>query len=403
MRRKRAGLGVHQLTLVAMDAGPFGAKGEALRGGGRRGEGLCRRAGEVSQPISRRLVALKGVILAAGKGTRMLPLTERRPKPLVPVLDRPMVDHIVLGARDAGVDHLALVIDYLGEMIQERYGDGSALGLRIEYLWQAGAKGTGAATLLAADFVGDEPFFLSWGDIIVAPETYANVLRIWAEEQPDAILSLNWVADPWEGAAVYVDQAGYIERIIEKPPRGQSTTNYNNAGIFVLRPEVFEVLRECPVSPRGEVEFPDAVKALMARQRRIRGVEVIGYWSDVARPSAVLDLSSTITQFRSEDGIIVEAGAEVDPGATLTAPVFIGQGCRVGAAEIGPEVSLGPDTMVGAGARLRRVATFGGSGIGEGCVLENVIVEEGVTLAGANVAGTDETPEAIPTPAGAGR
>ncbi|MBU0607454.1 MAG: nucleotidyltransferase family protein, partial [Armatimonadetes bacterium] len=200
---------------------------------------------------------MKGVILAAGKGTRMLPLTERRPKPLVPVLDRPMIDHIILGARDAGVDHLALVIDYLGEMIQERYGDGSALGLRIEYIWQAGAHGTGAATLLAADFVGDEPFFLSWGDIIVAPETYANVLRIWAEEQPDAILSLNWVADPWEGAAVYVDEAGYVAQIIEKPPRGQSTTNYNNAGIFVLRPEVFEVLRECPVSPRGEVEFPD--------------------------------------------------------------------------------------------------------------------------------------------------
>jgi len=342
---------------------------------------------------------LKGVILAAGKGTRMLPLTERRHKPLVPVLARPMLDEIVVGARDAGVDHIALVIDYMGEMIQERYGDGSAFGLRIEYIWQAGARGTGAATLLAADFVRDEPFFLSWGDIIVAPETYANVLRVWREEQPHAILSLNWVEDPWEGAAVYVDCAGYIERIIEKPPRGSSTTNYNNAGIFMLGPDVFDVLRQCPVSPRGEVEFPDAVKAMMAQQRRIRGLEVIGYWSDVARPSAVLDLNSTITRYRAEDGIIVEAGAAVDPGATLTAPVFIGRDCRVGAAMIGPEVSLGPNTTVADGVTLRRVGTFGDCTIGAGCKLQEVVVEEGVALTGATIAGTAETPEAIPTPA----
>ncbi|MCE5238806.1 NDP-sugar synthase [bacterium] len=341
---------------------------------------------------------MKGVILAAGKGTRMLPLTQRRPKPLVPVLDRPMIDHIILGARDAGVDHLALVIDYMGEMIQERYGDGSALGLRIDYIWQEGARGTGAATLLAADFVGDEPFFLSWGDIIVAPETYANVLRVWHEEQPAAILSLNWVPDPWEGAAVYVDEAGYIERIVEKPPKGSSTTHYNNAGIFMLGPDVFEVLRQCPISPRGEVEFPDAIKAMMAQQRRIRGLEVIGYWSDVARPSAVLDLNSTIVNHRSSDGIIISPGAQVDPAATLMAPVFIGRGCRVGAATLGPEVTLGADTLVGDGAVLRRVATFGGNRLGEGCHLENVVVEERVALGGVSLSGTAETPEAIPTP-----
>jgi NDP-sugar pyrophosphorylase family protein len=341
---------------------------------------------------------LKGVILAAGKGTRMLPLTQRRPKPLVPALDRPMLEHIILGARDAGVDHLALVVDYMGEMIHKRYGDGSALGLRIDYIWQEGARGTGAATLLAADFVGDEPFFLSWGDIIVAPETYANVLRVWRDEQPDAILSLNWVPDPWEGAAVYVDDAGYVARIVEKPKPGTSQTNFNNAGIFALKPDVFDVLRQCPISPRGEVEFPDAIKAMMAAGRRIRGLEIIGYWSDVARPAAVLDLNSTITRHRSAEGIIIAPGATVHPRATLQAPVFIGAGCHVGEAVLGPEVSLGPNTTVADGATLSRVATFGRCHLGAGCRLDQVVVEEGVELAGECLSGTAETPLALAAP-----
>lgn len=351
---------------------------------------------------------MKGVILAAGKGTRMLPLTERRPKPLVPVLDRPMVEHIIVGARDAGVDHLALVVGYLGHMIQERYGDGRDLGLRLEYIWQDDPRGTGAGTLLAADFVGDEPFFLSWGDIIVAPETYANVTRVWREERPDAVLSLNYVADPWEGAAVYVDEAGYVERIIEKPPRGTSSTHYNNAGIFVFGPDVFDVLRTIPVSARGEIEMPDAVQTMLRRGNRIRGLEVIGYWSDVARPSAVLELNSVITNYRSPDGLIVSPDARVSPQARLVPPVYIGPRCRVGAAAVGPGVTLGPGTTVADGAVLRHAAVLGGNRLGARCELEYVLLEEDVSLAdcdpgrgegsGLSRYGTAEQPEIIHEP-----
>ena len=341
---------------------------------------------------------MKGVILAAGKGTRMLPLTERRPKPLVPVLDRPMIEHIITGACDAGVDHIALVIGHLGHMIQDRFGDGSALGVRLEYIWQEHAGGTGAATLLAADFVGDEPFFLSWGDIIVGPETYGNVMRIWREEQPGAVLSLNHVEDPWEGAAVYVDAEGYIERIIEKPPKGTSTTNYNNAGIFVFQPKLLEMLRDTPASARGEVEVPDAIQAMLRDGERIRGVPVAGYWSDVARPSAVLDLNGVMTRHLSPDGIFIADGARVSKEAQLIAPVYIASGCAVGAARLGPEVTLGPGTIVEDGVVLGRVAAFGGNRFSRGCQLRQVVVEEEVELAGQQVAGSAEVPAVIPKP-----
>lgn len=322
---------------------------------------------------------MKGVILAAGKGTRMLPLTERRPKPLVPILERPMLEHIVCGARDAGFDHLCLIVAYKGEQIVEHFGDGSRLGMKIEYIWQEGPAGTGAATLMAEDFVAGEPFFLSWGDIIVGPQTYHNVARVWEQERPEAILSLNWVEDPCEGAAVYVED-GCISRIVEKPTRGTSTTNYNNAGIFVFRPELFDILKGLPDSPRGEKEMPDAVKVMMEAGKRIRGLEVEGYWSDVARPATVLQLNATMMLARYEGGVSVDPTAVVDSAAELIGPVYVGPGCHVAGARLGPGVTLRAGARVGEGACLEHCALWEGAGVGQECAVRHAILEEKAVL-----------------------
>lgn len=338
---------------------------------------------------------MKGVILAAGKGTRMLPLTERRPKPLVPVLDRPMLEHIVIGAREAGITDILLIVKYLEDMVREHFGDGSRFGVKISYCRQEGADGTGAATLLAEEFVAGEPFFLCWGDIIVGPETYANVTRVWREEQPAAILSVNWVDDPWEGAAVYVRE-GFVDRIEEKPPKGTATTNYNNAGIFVFQSGIFDILREIPLSPRGEKEMPDAVKQLMADGVGIRAVPVDGYWSDVARAGSVLALNSTMIHHRCPEGILVDPAARVSPQAELVAPVYLGPGCQVGAASVGPNVALAADVVVADGARLQETAAFGPNQVAAEAVLRHAVLEEQVAVpAGVSVVGQEGYPAVI--------
>ncbi|MEN6301876.1 MAG: sugar phosphate nucleotidyltransferase [Armatimonadia bacterium] len=337
---------------------------------------------------------MKGVILAAGKGTRMLPLTLRRPKPLVPVFDRPMIEHIITGARDAGFDHLCLVIGHLGDKIQECLGDGSRLGVRLDYVWQEVAGGTGAATMLAEDFVGDEPFFLSWGDIIVGPETYQNLARVWREEQPEAVLSLNWVEDPWEGAAVYLED-GKITKIVEKPPKGTATTHYNNAGIFIFTPELLKILHDTPDSARGEKEVPDAIQTMLGRGAEIRGLEVVGYWSDVARPSTALKLNATMIEHAQADGVIVHPEAQVAAGAELTGPVYIGPGCKVGKATIGPNVSLLRDVTVHDGARLGNAMLYGGNSIQAGATAQWVIAEEDVELSGGVELLGDEAAPAV--------
>lgn len=341
---------------------------------------------------------MKGVILAAGKGTRMLPLTERRPKPLVPVVDCPMIEHILGGFRDAGVRDILVVIGHLGKVIQEHLGDGSKWGVHLRYTWQDQPPGTGAGTLLAREFVGADDFLLSWGDILVGPETYANLARIWAEERPPAILSLNWVDDPWEGAAVYVHE-GRVERIEEKPPRGTAATHYNNAGVFVFSPLVFDYLEKLPLSPRGEIEMPDAIAAMMGDDLAIRGEPVLGYWSDLARPSSVLALNAIIIAHRDASQVIVAPQARVHERARLQGPVYVGPGCVVGESTVGPNVVLLENVVVEAGAVLSDMMAFGHNRLAAGSTVSHALLEEGVVVeAGQQTCGEKKSPAVLRQP-----
>ena len=321
---------------------------------------------------------MKGVILAAGKGTRMLPLTLRRPKPLVPLLDRPLIEHIITGARDAGVDHIALVIGYLGDHIVAAFGDGGRLGVRLEYIRQEEARGTGQAALLAEQFVGDDSFFMSWGDIIVPPENYRTVVGAFEEGVTDAVLSLNEVEDPYEGAAVYVRE-GFVERIVEKPPRGSSTTNFNNAGLFVWRADIFDRLRRLRPSARGELELPDAVQEMIREGRRIRGVRIEGYWSDVARPATVLALNETMMHHRYGDdfGVFIHPDASVSEDTVVKPPVFVGPGCVTQGAKLGPNAVLMEGNEVGPGAHCAEAALFTGARVGGRTRVRHCLIEEG--------------------------
>jgi len=324
-------------------------------------------------------VIVKAVLLAAGEGTRMRPLTLRRPKALVPVGGRPMIEHIVGGLAGAGIEEICLVVGYRGDQIVAEIGDGRRLGACAEYRWQQERGGTGDALLCAADFIGDDQFFLGWGDIMVPPANYRAIAEISRTEQPQALLSVNYVDDPWEGAAVYVAD-DHVERIIEKPPRGSSSTNFNNAGLFVFGPEMVEILRQTPVSPRGELEVPSAIQTMLDGDGRIRAYEIQGYWSDVARPSDALRIGSEIIWAHSHDGVIVHPEVALSPSARLQAPCYVGPSVSVSAAKLGPNVCLMAGSSVGPGTELCHVGVYAGARVGRGCRLSHVIVEEAVEV-----------------------
>lgn len=234
---------------------------------------------------------MKGVILAAGKGTRMRELTRNRPKPMIEVAKRSILERIFEALRQAGIRDLIVVTGYFANLIEDHFREGSAFGLRIRYVRQEVIDGTGSATRLVEPYVSDEAFFLTYGDIITDPANYPRFLKAYEEHPCDAQLAVYPVEDPWQGAAVYVEPDGRVRDIVEKPPRGTSRSNLNNAGLYVFRPLIFRYLRQIKKSPRGEYELTDAIRLMIQAGHEVRAVELGGYWGDMATPEDVLRMS----------------------------------------------------------------------------------------------------------------
>jgi len=215
-------------------------------------------------------------------------LTDACPKPLLNVAGRPLIEHIVDGFGLAGARDFVIVTGYRGDQIETALGDGSRLGVRIRYRRQTTADGTARALLLARDVLGEHPFALSWGDILVQPELYSELLQSFERRPCDALLALNACDDPCQGAAVYLDQDGRVRRIVEKPPRGSSTTPWNNAGVFVFDPVALAYASMLQPSARGEYELPQAIGTMVEEGRAVFGLPIRGYWSDVGTPEDLL-------------------------------------------------------------------------------------------------------------------
>jgi N-acetylgalactosamine kinase len=227
---------------------------------------------------------MRAVLLAAGRGTRMGHLTATTPKPLLTVGGKPILGHILEGVAGAGVREFVVVTGYLGERIEQAFGDGHDLGVSISYRRQDLPNGTAGALLLARDLIADGPFLLSWGDILVDPELYRTLVERFRAAPCDVLLGVNRVDDPWRGAAVYIGAGERVERIVEKPPRRTSTTPWNNAGIFVFSPLVLDYAARLEPSARGEYELPQAISRMVEDGRDVRALPVGDFWSDVGTP-----------------------------------------------------------------------------------------------------------------------
>ncbi len=224
----------------------------------------------------------KAVLLAAGRGTRLGAITANYPKALIEVGGRPVIAQILGGLRRAGIEEITIVTGHHAGLVEAELGNGGHEGLRLRYVQQEHLEGTARALVLAREWLGGEQFFFGFGDILVQPENYRRVLT--ASRIADAVIAINEVDDPWAGAAVYVDDAWRVTRIVEKPERGSSTTPWNNAGFGVLGPAIWEQTDRLRPSARGEYELPEAIAGLVAAGAVVRAVAVEGPWFDIGTP-----------------------------------------------------------------------------------------------------------------------
>lgn len=223
----------------------------------------------------------RAVILAAGKGTRMGSITHDIPKPMLPIHGRPMLEHILEGLAAAGLERFLIVVGVRAELIESHFQNWP---LPVEFQLQQPVNGTGSATLLANDFTSNEPFLLTYGDILCQPVEYTRCAAVLREHASTAaVLAVKAVDDPWQGAAVY-EEAGRISRIIEKPPKGTSSTRWNSAGFYVFQPVIFDYLARLQPSERNEYELTSALDAMLTDGLELRISAVEGEWRDVGRP-----------------------------------------------------------------------------------------------------------------------
>lgn len=224
------------------------------------------------------------VVLAAGRGTRLGALTAENPKPLLRIGVETVIDRIVVALRDAGITRIIVVTGHLADRIESHLS--SAYGDLVVFARQPDPRGTADALGCAAEHLDTAaPFFLGWGDIVTSPDDYADVLAAWIDPT-DALLGVNPVDDPSPGAAVELSEDWRVTAIVEKPPAG-SPSGWNNSGLMVVGPAVWDHLETLEESDRGELEIPDAITAMIASGRVVRATEVMGPWFDIGTPESL--------------------------------------------------------------------------------------------------------------------
>jgi mannose-1-phosphate guanylyltransferase/phosphomannomutase len=348
---------------------------------------------------------VKAVIMAGGEGTRLRPLTSNVPKPMVPLVNRPMMEHVIGLLVRHGFDDIVVTVAFLADQIRDYFGDGSDLGVTISYSTEHMPLGTAGSVGNAKELL-DERFLVISGDVL----TDIDLSSIWAfhhKRGPVATIGLTAVEHPLEFGIVITDADDNVERFLEKPTWGQVFSDTVNTGIFVLEPEVFDLIpAEQPVDFSSDV-FP----ALVESGRSVLGHTVEGYWEDIGTLEAYLSAHRDILDgrvqvgipgFEMSDGVWLGEGAEVDPEAQVEGPVLVGPNCRVATgARLGPYTVLGANVKVRPDADLERTivhdnAHLGpsvrlrGSVVGRSCDLRrNVRTDEGVVIGDKSFVGVD--------------
>ena len=317
---------------------------------------------------------MKAVVLAAGEGVRLRPITVTRPKHLIKVGGKSILEHCLEALKLSGVTEVTIVTHYMGESIRQLLSDGEKFGLKITYIEQAEMLGTGNAVSVVEPYIEGD-FVLAYGDLLFAPEAVTDIVRLYEAEKPVAVMAVVPVEKPESYGIVEIEKERIIKRIVEKPTTGKAPSNLANAGLYVFSKDIFDKIKQTKASIRGEWELTDSLSLLIKDGKTVLASKIAkSDWMDIGRPWDLLEANSWVLK-RMEHKVYgtVEIGAHlvgpvtvaetarVRSGAYIEGPSFIGEG-----SDIGPNCYIRPYTSVGKNVR-----------IGNACEVKNSIVMDG--------------------------
>lgn len=289
---------------------------------------------------------LKAIILSAGEGSRMRPLTLTKPKTMLPVVGKPIIQYNIESLRDNGITDILLIVRYKEEIVRDYFGDGSDFGVNISYKTQKDFLGTANAISYGEDFIDDSIIVLN-GDIILDDEIIHEIIKKYNYLSPDTLMLLTEVEDPSAFGVVEIEN-GNIKNIVEKPKREEAPSNLVNAGIYIFNKDIFDKIRETEISERGEYEITDSVSLQIEDNKTVIGHKTSKDWIDVGRPWELIEVNEElIGKLKTEIKGTVEAGAVIhgevflDEGSVIKAGVYI-----EGNVYIGKNCDIGPNSYI---------------------------------------------------------
>jgi mannose-1-phosphate guanylyltransferase len=310
---------------------------------------------------------MKAVILVGGEGTRLRPLTCHTPKAMVPILNRPFLEHLLRYLQKHGVSEVILAMGYLPDPIQSRLGDGAQFGVRLVYLVEESPLGTAGAVKNAESYL-DGTFLVFNGDVLTEIDLTA-MLKRHREVDPKVSIALTPVDDPTIYGVVETDGGGMVKRFVEKPSRDEVTTNLINAGIYILETDVLAHIPAATPVMFENYLFP----RLLEMGEPILGYPSEAYWIDIGTPEKYLKANHDLL-LRKGGGVQTEGKSQIHPAARVEGPVLIAEECDIAEdVEVRGPTVLGSRCQVGKGAMVEGAVLWDGSQVGEGAVLKNCV------------------------------
>ena len=322
--------------------------------------------------------------MAGGEGTRLRPLTSNAPKPMLPIANRPMMEHVVALLKRHGFDEIVVTVAFLSNAIKTYFDDGSEFGVTITYADEAVPLGTAGSVANARELL-DERFLVISGDVITDVDLSA-IWRFHDEHKAMATVGLTHVQDPLEFGIVITRPDGTIDRFLEKPTWGQVFSDTINTGIYVLEPGIFDYI---PLGRSSDFSA-DVFPALLKSGEPLYGAVVGGYWEDVGTLGSYLTAHRDVLDrkvhldvpgFEVNEGVWLGEGAEVSPDAEIVGPAIIGPGSKIEAgARIGEYTVLGSNVRVLGDVQIERSVLHDNVYVGSGARLRGALVGRATSL-----------------------